>query len=74
MTPEEQERLFEEFFRAKNSLTRHITGTGLGLTIVKSIVNAYAGKIEVHSTFQVGTTFTVFLPLADAQGKNQQEK
>jgi two-component system, OmpR family, phosphate regulon sensor histidine kinase PhoR len=65
MTPEEQERLFEEFFRAKNPLTRHITGTGLGLTIVKTIVNAYAGMIEVLSEYDKGTTFTVSLPVSE---------
>ncbi len=42
---EEQDRLFEDFFRAKNEFTRNITGTGLGLTIAKKIVDAYAGKI-----------------------------
>ncbi len=63
MTPEEQERLFEEFFRAKNAFTRQISGTGLGLTIVKKIVDAYAGRMDVQSTYQVGTTFTVYLPI-----------
>jgi two-component system, OmpR family, phosphate regulon sensor histidine kinase PhoR len=65
MTPEEKDRLFEEFFRAKNPLTRHITGTGLGLTIVKSIINAYAGQIEVQSEYGQGTVFTVSLPIAE---------
>jgi two-component system, OmpR family, phosphate regulon sensor histidine kinase PhoR len=63
MTPEEKSRLFEDFFRAKNVHTRSITGTGLGLTIVKKIVDAYAGMIEVESRFEVGSTFTVLLPL-----------
>jgi PAS domain S-box-containing protein len=63
MTGEEQERLFEEFFRAKNAFTRQISGTGLGLTIVKKIIDAYAGRIEVQSTYQVGTTFMVYLPM-----------
>jgi PAS domain S-box-containing protein len=65
MKPEEKERLFEEFFRAKNSLTRSITGTGLGLTLVKKIVDSYAGRIEAESAYEEGTTFTVYLPLAE---------
>ncbi len=64
MTPEEKARVFEEFFRAKNAYTRQITGTGLGLAIVKKTVDLYAGKVTVDSVFQQGTTFTVYLPLA----------
>jgi len=65
MTPDEQSRLFEEFFRAKNKYTRTITGTGLGLTIVKKIVDAYSGLIKVKSEFEKGSTFTVLLPAAE---------
>ncbi|MDZ7372316.1 MAG: cell wall metabolism sensor histidine kinase WalK, partial [candidate division KSB1 bacterium] len=73
MTPEEKSRLFEEFFRAKNEFTRNITGTGLGLIVAKKIVDAYAGMIEVESEFQVGSTFTVLLPLSQ-QNETIQEQ
>ncbi len=63
LKPEEKNRLFQEFFRAKNENTREISGTGLGLSIVKRIVDSYAGKIEVESEFNAGTMFRVFLPL-----------
>ena len=61
---EDQDRLFEDFFRAKNKDTRNITGTGLGLTIAQKIVDAYAGKIKVESEYQKGSTFSIYLPLA----------
>jgi signal transduction histidine kinase len=63
MKPEEKQRLFNEFYRAKNDMTRGISGTGLGLAIVKRIVDSYHGKIEVDSEFGVGTSFTINLPI-----------
>jgi PAS domain S-box-containing protein len=63
LKPEEKEKLYQEFYRAKNEKTRGISGTGLGLTIVKRIVDSYHGKIEVESEYGEGTNFKVFLPL-----------
>ncbi|MBW4692035.1 MAG: response regulator [Lyngbya sp. HA4199-MV5] len=53
--------LFERFHRAENA--RAIPGTGLGLAIVKQCVDLQGGTIDVQSTVDVGTTFTVTLPL-----------
>jgi signal transduction histidine kinase len=63
MKTEEKNRLFQEFYRAKNEKTRGISGTGLGLSIVKKIVESYYGKIEVESEYGSGTTFKIHFPL-----------
>jgi two-component system, sensor histidine kinase and response regulator len=54
--------LFTEFVRIKNEKTRNISGSGLGLSIVKKVVELYHGTIEVESTPDQGSTFTVRLP------------
>jgi len=57
------DKIFERFFRVKNDKTRFITGTGLGLPIVKGLVEALKGRISVESQPEKGTTFTVLLPV-----------
>ena len=59
-----QERIFERFYRVKDDNTRYITGTGLGLPIVKGIVEDLGGSIELDSVPGKGSTFTVVLPLS----------
>ena len=61
MTPEESVKVFEEFYRVKNSKTRNILGSGLGLSVVKKIITLYQGEISVESTENVGTTFRIVL-------------
>jgi PAS domain S-box-containing protein len=56
-------RLFTRFYRASTATQQHISGTGLGLAVVKSIVDAHHGAIEVDSSPGVGTTMRVQLPV-----------
>jgi signal transduction histidine kinase len=56
------DKIFEKFYRVKDDRTRYVTGTGLGLPIVKGILDALGGRIEVESEPGVGSTFRVHLP------------
>jgi two-component system phosphate regulon sensor histidine kinase PhoR len=62
IAPEDQEQLFQRFFRVRTPETEHIPGTGLGLAIVRSIVEMHGGRIAVESAPGKGSTFTVALP------------
>jgi PAS domain S-box-containing protein len=66
---DEQERLFERFFRSSNAAERQIPGTGLGLAISKAIAEAHGGQIAVTSEVDVGTTFKVSLPIHRPQAQ-----
>lgn len=57
------DKLFSEFYRAKNAKELNIPGTGLGLAIIKQIIEKAGGKIWVESEIDKGTTFTFTLPL-----------
>jgi signal transduction histidine kinase len=59
---EEIPRIFDKFYRVKHPETRKVVGSGLGLSIVKGIIEAHRGSIEVESEPGVGTTFRVLLP------------
>ena len=60
--PEEQKRLFEPFVRSKSAESGEQKGWGLGLTLVRGVVEAHGGKIRLESQADRGTTFTVDLP------------
>jgi two-component system sensor histidine kinase/response regulator len=59
---EDIENLFTEFVRIKNEKTKNISGSGLGLSIVKKVIELYKGDIKVESTPDKGSVFTVRLP------------
>ncbi len=63
------ELIFERFKQVDNSLSRVHEGTGIGLALVKSLVEMHDGRIEVESDLQVGSTFKVFLPIRVLSGE-----
>ena len=66
MAEKHLDKIFDRFYRVKDDRTRYITGTGLGLPIVKGLVDSLGGIIEVESTPGEGSTFTVLLPAQNA--------
>ena len=61
IAPEEQKQIFEPFYRSQQE-QRFPQGLGLGLTIARDLVEAHGGRLELHSTPNKGSTFTIFLP------------
>jgi two-component system sensor histidine kinase VicK len=63
--------VFDRFFRGEQPRLMQVPGTGLGLAIVKEIVELQGGQVTVESEVEKGTTFTVWLPLAEQNGDSQ---
>lgn len=66
IAPEDLPHLFERFYRGRQVAQLDIPGVGLGLSIVKEIIEAHGGTVEVETQLGAGTTFRLCLPLADA--------
>ncbi|MBN1964226.1 MAG: response regulator [Anaerolineae bacterium] len=60
---DQQKRLFQPFFRARSPETKHVDGTGLGLHLVKNIIERHNGEMIFRSTYNEGSTFGFRLPL-----------
>jgi signal transduction histidine kinase len=61
----EQDKIFDKFYRAGDSLVHGTKGSGLGLSLVREIMRAHQGRVEVESVPGQGSTFTLVLPLAE---------
>jgi two-component system phosphate regulon sensor histidine kinase PhoR len=70
---EDLPHIFDRFYRVKGKATRHITGSGLGLALVKEVVEAHRGSIDVNSSPGHGTTFTMSFPLAEENGTPEKD-
>ncbi|WP_205762123.1 sensor histidine kinase [Arthrobacter mobilis] len=72
ISAEEQERIFERFYRVDAARSRQTGGTGLGLSIVKHVIAEHAGEVSVWSQPGQGSTFTVRLPEMDQEPEENQ--
>jgi two-component system phosphate regulon sensor histidine kinase PhoR len=63
IAPKDQARIFERFYRADRARSREMGGTGLGLALVKHLVQAFGGSVSLDSTPKQGSTFRIRLPL-----------
>jgi len=64
ISDDDQTRLFEKFYRGSGEISRRVKGVGLGLSLVKHIVSAHGGSVEVESRRGAGSTFCLTLPAA----------
>ncbi len=66
ISAEQQEFIFDRFYRTDKARSREMGGSGLGLSIAQRIAQAHGGKITVESQLGVGSTFTLWLPAFQA--------
>jgi signal transduction histidine kinase len=65
ISPEDQAKIFQKFFRSEDQKAREAPGTGLGLNITKSLIEMQGGRIWFESTYREGTTFHFTVPVAE---------
>ena len=73
LSPEDQERVFERFYRVDSARSRHTGGTGLGLSIVKHVASNHGGEVTLWSQPGQGSTFTLRLPEMEGQDGGEQQ-
>jgi signal transduction histidine kinase len=67
ISPAEQEKIFEKFYRCGDPLVHNVKGSGLGLSLVRHIARAHGGDVKVESAPEKGSKFTIALPLSRAR-------
>lgn len=68
---EDLPHVFDRFYRSRSATSRSVPGLGLGLTIVRTIVEGHGGRVSVRSEAGRGSTFTVLLPVADSGSRSR---
>jgi signal transduction histidine kinase len=68
ISAEDQDRIFDRFYRAENAQVQEVPGTGLGLAIVRSLVEMHGGQLSLESALGEGSTFSFSLPLIAEDG------
>jgi signal transduction histidine kinase len=71
---EEQEKIFDKFYRVSTGLVHDVKGSGLGLSLVKHIVEAHRGRVTVKSEPGRGSSFTIHLPAAKSSGEDAESQ
>ena len=72
ISQQEMPFIFDRFHQADNSTTRSFEGSGIGLALVQQMVKVHQGTLQVESTPQIGTTFTILIPLHKSAYEEQQ--
>jgi signal transduction histidine kinase len=65
ISPEDQQKLFTKFYRAKNAQSSKVVGTGLGLALAREVARLHGGDVTLQSELDKGSTFTLTLPLTN---------
>jgi signal transduction histidine kinase len=74
IAPEYHKAIFNKFFRVEAAETNASQGSGLGLFLVKHVVDAHGGRIEVQSAIGQGTRFIIRLPIADETSRKKKKR
>ena len=70
ISPDQLARVFDQFYQVDGSMSRRYGGAGLGLSVVKGIVDAHGGRISVASVVGEGSKFTVWIPVLETKTAN----
>ena len=74
ITPEDRDRIFDEFVQVESHLQKKVKGTGLGLPLCRNLARLLGGKVSLESTVGLGSTFSVYVPAVYPSPKSQRTR